>query len=86
MSPLRWDVLLVGFALALPVVGLGLRGDLSVEEVMTRVLWCLGAGWAAVAVLRLASTPPASDGRPTPSRAAQPASTDPAGPRDASPV
>ena len=57
MSPLRWDVLLVGFVLALPVLGLGLRGDLSAEEVVNRVLWCLGAGWAAVALLRWASTP-----------------------------
>ncbi|SNR42121.1 hypothetical protein [Blastococcus mobilis] len=57
MSPLRWDVLLVGFVLALPVLALGLRGDLSTEEMMMRVLWCLGAGWAVVAVLRLASTP-----------------------------
>ena len=57
MSPLRWDVLLVGFVLALPVLALGLRGDLTTEEVMIRVLWCLGAGWAAVALLRYASTP-----------------------------
>ena len=51
MSPLRWDVLLTGFVLALPVIALGLRGDLTAEETMNRVLWCLGAGWAAVAVL-----------------------------------
>lgn len=57
MSPLRWDVLFVGFLLSLPVLALGLRGDLSTEEMMTRVLWCLGAGWAVVAVLRLATTP-----------------------------
>jgi hypothetical protein len=57
MSPLRWDVLLVGFVLALPVVALGFRGDLTPEEVMTRVLWCLAAGWAVVAVLRYAGTP-----------------------------
>ena len=57
MSPLRWDVLLVGFVLSVPVLALGLRGDLSTEEMMTRVLWCLGAGWAVVAVLRLAGTP-----------------------------
>jgi hypothetical protein len=62
MSPLRWDVLMVGFVLALPVLALGLRGDLSTEEMMTRVLWCLGAGWAAVAVLRLASTPREASG------------------------
>jgi hypothetical protein len=42
-----------------PVVALGLRGDLSPEETMTRVLWCLAAGWAVVAVLRLAVAPPA---------------------------
>ena len=59
MSPFRWDVLLVGFVLAVPVVALGLRGDLSAEETMTRVLWCLVAGCAVVAVLRLAVAPPA---------------------------
>jgi hypothetical protein len=57
MSPLRWDVLLVGFVLALPVLALYLRGDLTAEEVVNRVLWCLAAGWAAVALLRWASTP-----------------------------
>jgi hypothetical protein len=71
MSPLRWDVLLVGFVLAVPVVALGLRGDLSAEEVMNRVLWCLGAGWAAVALLRWASTP-----RPSaPPKATRPTAT-----------
>ena len=57
MSPLRWDVLLVGFVLALPVLALGLRGDLSAEEVAMRIPWCLAAGWVAVALLRFASTP-----------------------------
>ena len=57
MSPLRWDVLLVAFVLALPVLALGLRGDLTAEEVAVRMPWCLAAGWGAVAVLRLASTP-----------------------------
>jgi hypothetical protein len=57
MSPFRWDVLLVGFVLAVPVLALGLRGDLSTEEMMTRLLWCLGAGWGAVALLRSAFTP-----------------------------
>jgi hypothetical protein len=60
MSPLRWDVLLAGFVLSLPVLALGLRGDLTAEEVMIRVLWCLAAGWGAVAVLRYASTPRAA--------------------------
>ena len=70
MSPLRWDVLLVGFVLALPVLALGLRGDLSVEEMMMRVLWCLGAGWAVVAVLRLATTPPSAPAGKGPRRSA----------------
>jgi hypothetical protein len=67
MSPFRWDGLLVGFVLALPVFALGLRGDLSTEEMMIRLLWCLGAGWVAVALLRYAMTPR------TPTPAAKPA-------------
>jgi hypothetical protein len=57
MSPLRWDVLLVAFVLAVPVLALGLRGDLSTEEMMTRVLWCLLAGWIVVGLVRFATTP-----------------------------
>jgi hypothetical protein len=67
MSPLRWDVLLVGFLLALPVLALGVRGDLTTEEMMIRLPWCLGAAWGAVALLRWASTPR------TPARPAKPA-------------
>jgi hypothetical protein len=57
MSPLRWDVLLLGFVLAVPVLALGMRGDLTAEDVALRVPWCLAAAWATVAVLRLAGTP-----------------------------
>jgi hypothetical protein len=57
MNPLRWDVVLVGLLLSVPVLALGLRGDLTAEEVSVRVLWCLAAGWGVVTVLRLASTP-----------------------------
>ena len=67
MSPFRWDVLLVGFVLAIPVLALGLRGDLTTEEMVTRLPWCLAAGWGAVALLRYASTPP------RPVRSAKPA-------------
>ena len=59
MSPLRWDVLATGLALGVPVLLLGLRGDLPADDVALRLLWCLGAGWAAVALIRFASTPPA---------------------------
>jgi hypothetical protein len=57
MSPLRWDVLLVGLVLAVPVLALGMRGDFTAEEVTSRLPWCLVAGWVVVALLRLAGTP-----------------------------
>jgi hypothetical protein len=57
MSPLRWEVLAASFVLAIPLLALGLRGDLSSQEVVTRLPWCLAAGWAAVALLRWASQP-----------------------------
>ena len=50
MSPFRWDVLLVGFVLALPVLALGLRGDLTTEEMMT--VWTPVAVWAVVEATR----------------------------------
>jgi hypothetical protein len=83
MSPLRWDVLLVGFVLAVPVLALGLRGDLSTEEMMTRVLWCLGAGWAVVALLRLALAPRPSEAA---SKGAEDSVADPVAPADHSPA
>ena len=55
VSPLRWDVLVTGFLLAVPVLLLGLRGDLSVDDVAVRLVWCLAAGWAAVALMRFAT-------------------------------
>jgi hypothetical protein len=66
MSPFRWDVLLVGLVLAVPVLALGMRGDLTTEEMVTRLPWCLAAGWAVVGLLRFASAPrtPAPSPRP----------------------
>ena len=57
MSPFRWDVLACGFVLAVPVLLLGMRGDLTAYEVTTRLVWCLAAGWAAVALVRFALAP-----------------------------
>ena len=74
-SPLRGDVLLTGFVLAVPVFLLGLRGELTAQEVVHRLLWCLAAGWAVVAVVRFASTPPKPHA-PTPRDEAR-GSTDP---------
>lgn len=65
MSPLRWDVLLVGFVLALPVLALGARGDFSAEEVVNRLPWCLAAGWGVVALLRTVATPARPETEPT---------------------
>ena len=59
ISPFRGEVLVTGFVLAIPVFLLAMRGEFTADEVITRLLWCLGAGWAAVAVVRFASTPPA---------------------------
>jgi hypothetical protein len=66
ISPLRVDVVVTGFVLAIPVLLLGVRGDLTAHDVVIRLLWCLAAGWAAVALVRFASTPP------TPAKAASP--------------
>ena len=71
MSPLRWDVLVVGFLLAAPVLALGIRGDFTVEDVTSRLPWCLLAGWVVVALVRLATRP-----RTTPAQ--KPPCTDPA--------
>jgi peptidoglycan/LPS O-acetylase OafA/YrhL len=60
ISPFRGDVVVTGFVLAIPVFLLAIRGEFTADEVVTRLLWCLGAGWAAVAVVRFASTPPTS--------------------------
>jgi len=67
ISPFRGDVVLTGFVLAVPVFLLALRGDFTAEDVISRLLWCLAAGWAAVAVVRFAATPP-----PAPKKAPQP--------------
>ena len=72
-SPFRRDVVLTGFVLAVPVFLLALRGDFTLEDVTTRLLWCLAAGWAAVALIRWAITPPApSVGTPVPAPAPEP--------------
>ena len=58
MNPLRWDVLLVGLVFCIPVLLMGLREDLTVDQMVGRLPWCLLAGWVAVGVVRAAMTPP----------------------------
>jgi hypothetical protein len=57
MSPLRWDVLAVAFVLAVPLLALGWRGDMTIDVVVSRLPWCLLAAWGAVALLRWAARP-----------------------------
>ncbi len=57
MNPLRWEVLGLAFVLALPVLAMGLRGDLTLDDVFARLPWCLGAAWAAVALLTAVARP-----------------------------
>ena len=75
MNPLRWDVLVVSFVLALPVLGLWLRGEFSVEELTGRLPWCFLAGWAVVALLRWAAQPrtPAAEPESAPAEEESPA-------------
>lgn len=68
MNPLRWDVLLVGLVFCLPVLVMGLRGDLSVDQMTGRLPWCLLAGWVAVGLVRSAMTPPPEPRKPAPNR------------------
>ena len=79
ISPFRWDVVVTGFVLAVPVLLLALRGDFTADDVVTRLPWCLAAGWAVVALVRWASTPPPPV---KPSRAG----THPAAPTDGDPA
>jgi hypothetical protein len=74
MSPFRWDVVGVGFVLALPLLALYLRGDLTVEEMTVRLPWCLVGGYVVVAVLRFAAMPRGQQ----PTTAAQSEHADPA--------
>ena len=57
MSPFRWDVLAVAFVLAVPLLALGWRGDMTLDVVVSRLPWCLLAGWGAVALMRWAAQP-----------------------------
>lgn len=76
ISPFRRDVVVTGFVLAIPVFLLGLRGDLSVDDVTIRLLWCLGAGWVVVGLVRWASTPfPPARSRPAAAPKGESAST-----------
>jgi hypothetical protein len=78
MNPLRWEVLGLAFVLALPVLAMGYRGDLTLDDVVARLPWCLAAAWAAVALLSAVARPrpPAATSRdPEPAVDPEPEST-----------
>ncbi|MGY1741565.1 MULTISPECIES: hypothetical protein [unclassified Blastococcus] len=81
MSPLRWEVLGLAFVLALPVLAMGLRGDLTLDDVVTRLPWCLAAAWAAVALLAAVARP--RPGKRKPAQPGEPAAADQAEPTPA---
>jgi hypothetical protein len=66
MSPLRWDVLAVAFVLAVPLLALGWRGDMTMDVVVSRLPWCLLAAWGVIALLRWASRPRGDAEQPLP--------------------
>ena len=72
MSPLRWEVLGLALVLALPVLAMGLRGDLTLDDVVSRLPWCLAAAWGAVALLTAVAKPRPVKRRPTVSAADSP--------------
>ena len=53
----RFEVLATAFVLALPVLALGARGDLSLEEIAAKAGLCLLAAWVAVGIIRFAAQP-----------------------------
>jgi hypothetical protein len=75
ISPLSRSVVVTGFVLAIPVLLLGMRGDFTAQEVVTRLLWCLAAGWVAVSMVTWASRPPPAP--PKKRAAAHAAATEP---------
>jgi len=57
VNPLRWDVLGAALLFAVPVLLLGAEGTFDLDDVTTRLPWCLLAGWVASSLLRAAVSP-----------------------------
>ena len=74
MNPLRWEVLGLAFVLALPVLAMGYRGDLTLDDMVTRLPWCLAAAWGAIALLSAVARPRTPAEKPSrfPEKTAEP--------------
>jgi hypothetical protein len=57
VNPFRLDVLALALLLGVPVIGLGLDGDVSVDQLAWKALACLGAATVALWLLRTVGTP-----------------------------
>ena len=60
MSPFRLDVLGLALLLGVPVIGMGLTGDVSVDQLAWKALACVGAATVSVWLLRTVGTPSSS--------------------------
>ena len=70
MNPFRLDVLGLALLLGIPVVGMGLQGDVSVDQLAWKALACVGAATVALWLLRTVGTPssPGADDEDPPLR------------------
>ena len=60
MNPFRLDVLALALLLGIPVIGMGLQGDVSVDQLAWKALACVGAATVAVWLVRAVGTPSTS--------------------------
>ena len=60
MNPFRLDVLALALLLGVPVIGMGLNGGVSVDQLAWKALACVGAATVALWLLRTVGTPSSS--------------------------
>ena len=60
MNPFRLDVLALALLLGIPVIGMGLQGDVSVDQLAWKALACVGAATVALWLVRIVGTPSTS--------------------------
>jgi len=66
MNPFRLDVLGLALLLGIPVIGLSLSGNVTVDQLAWKALACVCAATVAVSVLRAVGTPLSDEDEDTP--------------------
>ncbi|MGV8847072.1 hypothetical protein [Tessaracoccus sp.] len=61
MNPFRLDVLGLAIILGIPLIGLGLNGDASVDQLALKALACIGAATVAIWAVRAVARPAPSE-------------------------